>query len=315
MPRRSPAPQLSLFDAQADAVGVASLDDEGAAGAVGGAQVPAAGRAGAGAGAGGLSVREVDVKSILSPASGFIGAFDYTLNPYTGCTFGCSYCYAAFFTHDRARQDDWGRWVDVKQNAVARLQAMRKPLHNARIYASSVTDPYQPIEKKTQLFRALLEALVEHQPRLTIQTRSALVVRDIDVLRKFEHLRVNLTVTTDDDAVRRAFEPMCPPNSHRLQAAKQLVEAGVRTAITMTPLLPVHDAHAFAASLLQTGAEHFVVQPFHATKGRFVAGTGEAARAAAAERGWDEAAYEAVRAVLAARLPSLAEGRDGFAPI
>src|SRR5579864_4840688 len=145
--------------------------------------------------------------SILSRATGFIDAFDYTLNPYSGCGFGCTYCYAAFFATTRELQEEWGHWVQVKNNALELLKKKRRrPLIGVSIYMSSVTDPYQPIEKDLQLTRAILSELLDyHQVRLVVQTRGPLVTRDIDLLRQFKSVRVNMTITTDNEAVRRAF--------------------------------------------------------------------------------------------------------------
>jgi toxin-antitoxin system PIN domain toxin len=114
-----------------------------------------------------------DAASILTRATGFMSDYDFTLNPYSGCGFGCSYCYAAFFSRDAQRSDSWGRWVEVKQNALEKLNRMRTSLTGKAIYMSSVTDPYQPIERRLLLVRGLLEALAEQQPRLVVQTRSA----------------------------------------------------------------------------------------------------------------------------------------------
>jgi len=254
--------------------------------------------------------------SILSKASGFIDAFDYTLNPYTGCTFGCSYCYAAFFARDRDLQARWGHWLQVKANALDLLKKKRKrPLVDKAIYMSSVTDPYQPVEKELELTRAILqELLAYHQVRLVIQTRGTLVTRDIDLLSRFDHAQVNMTITTDDHDVRRAFEPLCPSTAQRLDAIRQINAAGIQAAITMTPLLPVRDPEQFAADLQATGVQRFVVQYFHATKSRFVAGTGAAARAISAQMGWDETRYAAVKAILKSHLPELREGKAGFTP-
>lgn len=256
----------------------------------------------------------VDASSILTRASGFMSDYDFTLNPYSGCSYGCTYCYAAFFAQRRELRDNWGRWVKVKENALDKLRRMRTPLTGKRIYMSSVTDPYQPVERHVRLVRALLEELAPRQPRLVVQTRSPLVTRDIDVLASFEHVRVNMTVTTDDDEVRRVFEPWCPPNRLRLDAIRRVSEAGLPTSITLTPLLPVSDPDGFADLLLATGVRHFVVQPFHTTKSRFVAGTRSEALELIAGRGWDRAAYRSCVAVLRAALPSLDEGREGFAP-
>ena len=80
-------------------------------------------------------------------------AYDFTLNPYSGCSFGCTYCYAAFFSRDAEKRDAWGYWVNVKENAEALLKKRRRSLDGKRIYMSSVTDPYQPIERELKLTR------------------------------------------------------------------------------------------------------------------------------------------------------------------
>lgn len=101
--------------------------------------------------------------SILTKSSGFIDAFDYTLNPYSGCTFGCSYCYAAAFVRDQDKRATWSGWVRVKENALELLRKRRtKPLDGVTIYLSSVTDPYQPIEREIGLTRGILEKLAAY---------------------------------------------------------------------------------------------------------------------------------------------------------
>ena len=252
--------------------------------------------------------------SILTRASGFMADYDFTLNPYAGCGFGCSYCYAAFFSRDQERSDSWGRWVEVKENALATLRRMRTPLEGKAIYMSSVTDPYQPIERRLGLVRALLGELSTRGPRLVIQTRSPLVTRDIDILKRFTSVRVNMTVTTDSESVRKAFEPMCPGNRFRLAAIAEVAAAGIDTSITLTPLLPVENAERFARDLRMTGVRCFVVQPFHAERGRFVAGTREPALKLIRDLGWTPDRYRATVEILRAHLPALAEGREGFAP-
>lgn len=260
------------------------------------------------------SIEGIQASGILTKATGFMDAYDFTLNPYSGCSFGCTYCYAAFFARDADLRDEWGRWVKVKENALEKLRRMRTPLRGKTIYMSSVTDPYQPIEQRLGLVRSLLEELVRHQPRLVIQTRSDLVARDVDLLAEFDACRVNMTVTTDSEAVRKVFEPWCPSLSRRLDGIRAVHEAGVESCITMTPLLPLEDPAAFAERLQATGVRRFVVQPFHADRGKFVAGTRDAARKLVADMDWDDAAYEAAVRALRAALPSLAEGREGFAP-
>jgi DNA repair photolyase len=186
------------------------------------------------------SVAYIQTKSILTESSGFMSEYDYTLNPYSGCTFGCTYCYAAFFVRDQAKQDSWGQWVQVKENALTLLRRKRNdPLDGKRIYMSSVTDPYQPIERNLELTRTILEELLTyHQPRLVIQTRSPIVVRDIDLLQRFATVQVNMTITTDDEQIRKVFEPTCSSIKARFEAITRIQQAGIPACITMTRCYP-----------------------------------------------------------------------------
>lgn len=292
---------------------------------------------------GGAEVEYSKAKTILTRATGFMDEYDYTLNPYRGCSFGCTYCYAAFFSRNKEQVDNWGDWVIVKQNAVELLEK-RKPgsLNGKRIYMSSVTDPYQPIERKLELTRRLLEILADqHAPKLMVQTRSQLVSRDIDLFQKIEtntnslfesgesgRVQVNMTVTTDDRDIMRTFEPICPPNPKRLEAIAKVQEAGIESCITMTPLLLVKDFDGFAESLLDTGVRKFIAQPFHFKKGKFVAQTRTQAFELMAEKlncgpedFMDEYLehYQAFVDVFTKKLqerdlPELGERKDGFKP-
>jgi DNA repair photolyase len=210
-------------------------------------------------------VELAQARSILTAATGFIkrGGFDWTCNPYVGCTFGCRYCYAMFLPQNRRPRDDWGRWFQVKANAVelARRQAPRAA--GQAVYMSSVTDPYQPVERALGLTRGILEALAPHQPRLVIQTRGPLVVRDADILARFGSVRVNLSIPTDDEEIRKAFEPKAPPLEARWEAARHLKALGIPVGLCLTPLLPVADHAAFADRVAGFGAEVVVVQEFH----------------------------------------------------
>ena len=276
-----------------------------------------------------VEVSSKPAREILMRATGFMGEYDFTLNPYSGCAFGCTYCYAAFFSRTAERRDAWGGWVEVKENAVDLIKRRKiGKLDGKYIYMSSVTDPYQPVERTVGLTRGVLQVLADrHAPKLVVQTRSPDVVRDRDLFRQIEdrggRVRVNMTVTTDDEDVRRTFEPFCPSNDQRLEAVADLREAGIDVGVTMTPLLLVRDAEAFAERLLETAAKHFIAQPFHFARGKFVASTREGALALMAEKLGCEVAsfqshyldhYREVFGVLDAKLPNLGEGKDGFAP-
>ena len=268
-------------------------------------------------------------RDILTKTTGFMSTYDFTLNPYSGCSFGCSYCYAAFFTRDQAQQDNWGLWVNAKQNAAQLIENLKPgELDGKRIYMSSVTDPYQPLEQRILLTQQILEKLAgRHRPKLVVQTRSPLVTRDIPLFQEIEQrggrVQVNMTVTTDDEDVRKTFEPGCPSNPARLKAIGQIQKAGIQSCITMTPLLLVRDADDFCDSLLETGVERFIAQTFHFEKGEFVAQTRKEAFDIMAEKLECPVSqfqpryvkhYREAFQTLKARLPQLGEGRQGFAP-
>jgi len=258
-----------------------------------------------------------NASSILTEAKGFMASYDYTLNPYSGCSFGCTYCYAAFFSRTEEQRKNWGYWVNVKENALQLLVKFRKKsLRDKTIYMSSVTDPYQPIERELNLTRSLLKELLDfHQPRLVIQTRSPIATRDIDLFQQFKAIQVNMTITTDSETVRKVFEPLCPSNASRLKAIKEINDAGVNTCITMTPLLPIENAEDFAKKLLDTGIKKFIIQPFHSDKGKFVASTGEKARQLVKEMDWTMDKYQKVLDVIQKYIPEIGIGKDGFKPI
>lgn len=254
-------------------------------------------------------------RSIFTPATGFIlrGGFAWTCNPYLGCTFGCQYCYAMFLPQNRRPLADWGRWLAAKCNAVELARRTAHKLRDQALYLSSVTDPYLPIEGRLQLTRGILEALVPVQPRLLVQTRGPLVVRDLDLLRFFRWVRVNISIPTDDEDVRQAFEPKAPTLAARWQAAAAVRAAGIPVGICVTPMLPLANPKTFIEKLLAFRPEVLVVQDFHDRRGAFGANTAPAARASALTRGWTSVDYYAVRDELARRYLTF-EGEAGFFP-
>ena len=271
---------------------------------------------------------------ILTKATGFMSGYDYTLNPYSGCAFGCTYCYAAFFARDPQLRDDWGNWVQVKSNAIEILSRPRQraKLDGARIYMSSVTDAYQPIERKLELTRGLLEIMADgHTPKLVVQTRSPEVPRDVDLFQQIEanggRVQVNMSVTTDDEDIRKTFEPQCPANSRRIDALQKVQEAGITTCITLCPFIWAEDPDAFADRIVETGIKKVIIQPFKFSGGKFVAQTREGAlelmqqklNCAPAQvqreymRHYNDA-LAVLRHKLAAANVHLGEGKSGFAP-
>lgn len=257
----------------------------------------------------------IDARSIFSPATGFIlrGGFDFSCNPYVGCTFGCTYCYAMFLPQNRRPLADWGKWFSAKQNAVELAKKYAGKIARKSLYVSSVTDPYMPVERSLRLTRGILAAVQPAQPRLLVQTRGPLVVRDIDILRAFERIRVNMSIPTDSEQVRERYEPKAPPLERRWLAVKDLRAAGIPVGICVTPMLPIDDADAFAARLLAFRPEVLVLQDFHDSQGRFGADTGPEARRLLLESDWTPAKYQALVKRLRAET-TVYEGEAGFFP-
>lgn len=226
--------------------------------------------------------------SILNRGVGSLIGVDFTLNPYVGCQFGCSYCYAAFFQPDAAKIAEWGQWVVAKENAGALVRRASDRLAGRRVVIGSATDPYQPLERKLGLTRSVMEALAQMKPTpiVTIFTRSPLVVADIEVLRRLSQARVQMTVTTDSEAVRKAFEPGCPSIGRRIDAIRRLASSGIRVTASVAPILPIRDPARFVDTLADAGVGRIWSSPFHDSEKPFAAGTRRAAREVAGEMGW-----------------------------
>lgn len=260
-------------------------------------------------------VEQVNARSIFSPATGFIrrGGFDWTCNPYIGCSFGCTYCYAMFLPQNRRPREEWGKWFQAKINALELARKQAPKVAGQAVYLSSVTDPYLPVERALRLTRGILEELLLHPPRLLIQTRGPLVVRDLDVLTRFPSLRVNMSIPTDSEEIRRAFEPKAPPLERRWQALAEVKAAGVATGICVTPMLPLENPETFARRLVAFTPDVLVTQQFHDSGGGFGADTGATARQLLAERAWSEEDYRRCVALLR-RERTVYEAESGFFP-
>lgn len=167
-----------------------------------------------------------------------IGSVDYSVNPYLGCEHGCVYCYARFMSRMGHAGEEWGSFVDVKVNALETLKKEVEKRRKGIVLLSSVTDPYQPVERRFKISRGALEILLEHQFPVIVQTKSDLVLRDLDILQRFEDCEVGFTITSLDDEVRRIFEPRASPIKARLDALRSVSEAGLDTFVFLGPLLP-----------------------------------------------------------------------------
>ena len=259
---------------------------------------------------GAASVRAIDSLHLLNAGTGSVSAFDYTLNPYRGCSFGCSYCYAPFFEPDEIKRTTWGTWVEVKHRAIEALT--RVDLRGKLMLMSSVTDPYQPLEAKLRLTRSIVEFLKTSGVRLVVQTRSPIVERDLDLLREFEHVWVNLSVPTDDDAVRRRYEPNCASIERRLETLRRVKEAGLPATACISPMIPMTDPAGFGRKLTDIGVDRVVAVWFHKSERAFSSNTRELALELNKQYGWTEERFKAAKQLLKENCPAAGEGRRSF---
>lgn len=187
--------------------------------------------------------QEVTCRSALNRVEGM--PFDWTLNPYRGCTHGCHYCYARRYhvQFEMNADDEFASVILVKKNLVEVLRReLEKPAWKKEYVAvGTATDCYQPIEGHYRLTRGSLEALAGARSPAGIITKGPMVVRDRDVLQELSRVAactVYISVPTVDEHVWRLLEPGTAPPLQRLRAVRELVDAGINTGVLMNPIVP-----------------------------------------------------------------------------
>jgi DNA repair photolyase len=192
-----------------------------------------------------MDIQEIQAKSILTKTNLKTADFDYSINPYIGCRFGCVYCYASFMSRFVGKKiSDWGDFVFAKVNAPELLKKeITKLPHKGKgksLWFSSVTDPYQGMEAKYQLTRKCLRVLADYgfAGNVGILTKSNLILRDIDLLGSLLDSDIGFTITSTNDTISQYFEKLAPPVSVRLKALKTFHDRGFRTYAFLGPLLP-----------------------------------------------------------------------------
>jgi DNA repair photolyase len=209
-------------------------------------------------------------KSVLNRCVSRRGVpFEWTINPYRGCEFGCKYCYARY-THEFMEMRDgiaFEQKIYVKQHTAELLrQELRQVKPEESIAIGAATDPYQPAEKRYEVTRGILEEFARHDGmHLGIITKSNLVVRDLDVLQEVarrNRFSVHVTVTTLNVELARILEPRAPRPDLRLEAIKTLSEAGIRVGMSGSPVLPgITDSPKELEALVRAAAKagaHFM---------------------------------------------------------
>lgn len=179
-----------------------------------------------------MMIKDVDVKGVLTKSN--LPVSDYSVNPYVGCAHACKYCYASFMKRFTNHPEPWGTFVDVKH-----WPNMKNPQKYAgkELFIGSVTDPYQPIEETCGRTRALLEQMQGSGCKISIATKSDLILRDLDLIKTFPDARVSWSINTLDDTFRADMDDAANIE-RRLTAMKAFHDAGVRTTCFISPIFP-----------------------------------------------------------------------------
>ena len=177
-------------------------------------------------------IKAIEAKGVITKTD--IPVCDYAVNPYVGCTHGCKYCYASFMKRFTNHPEPWGDFLDVKY-----WPEIKKPEKYAgkELFFGTVTDPYNPQEETYGRTRELLMQLQGSGVLLSIQTKSDLVLRDIDMIKTFPDARVGFSINTLDEAFRADMDKAVSIE-RRLAAMKTLHDAGIRTTCFISPIFP-----------------------------------------------------------------------------
>ena len=218
-----------------------------------------------------LKITEVTCKNALVKSG--IEGVDYALNPYIGCEHACVYCYAEFMKKYTNHKEDWGEFVDVKINVAERLRHQIKKTKPGRVQMGTVTDAYQPVEERFCLARECLEVLADSDLPVSVQTKSDLILRDIDILKKIKDIEVGFTITCPDPEIERLFEPGAPDLERRFEALRELVNSDIPTYVFFGPILPFFSDHPDSLSLLfnrlrKTGVKKIYLDKMNYLKGK-----------------------------------------------
>lgn len=178
-------------------------------------------------------VRETVCKTILNKSS----ISDYTLNCYTGCGHGCVYCYARFMQRFHPHDEPWGKFVDVKINAVEVLKRQLRRMKPGDVFLSSACDGWQPVESRYRLTRRCCQLLLEFGFQVNLLTKSALVLDDLDIFSG-RNVNVGVSIATFDEPMRKLWEPHTSSVEDRLRIIEAAKNAGLKTTIMFAPLLP-----------------------------------------------------------------------------
>ncbi len=184
-----------------------------------------------------MKIQTIQCRSVLTKSN--LPKVDYCINPYVGCLHACVYCYARFMKRFTGHSEPWGHFLDIKLNAPDVLaKELAKGPKRGTVLLGSVTDAYQPSERKYGITRAILAVLLKHDFPVSILTKSDLVLRDTDLLKQFSDCEVGLTITSVDEDVAHNFEPHSSSLKKRVGALETLHRNGIVTYAFVGPILP-----------------------------------------------------------------------------
>lgn len=179
-----------------------------------------------------ITERMVQTKNYVTKSS--LPDSDFVINPYIGCTHACKYCYACFMKRFTNHKEKWGTFIDVKQ---CDKKINVKQIKNKSIFLASVTDCYNPYEKKYKVTQGILEQLKDVDCSVTISTKSNLILRDIEQLKQLRKLKVAISINTLDEKFQKDMD--CASSiSERLFALKELYRQDIYTVLFISPIFP-----------------------------------------------------------------------------
>jgi len=218
-----------------------------------------------------MKIREILCKSAIGKC-GFPGG-GWAVNPYVGCSHGCVYCYARFIKRFTGHTESWGSFVDARINIAQVLgrQMRLAKFQGGRIFIGTVTDPYQPLEEKYQLTRKILQVLINYENPVSILTKSDMVPRDLDLLKKLKEVDVDFTVATLDEKWKKLTEPNSPTVKQRFLAMEKLTDEGIPVCAMMGPYWPFFtDPGELFQEFKKAGVVHVFTESFNTTGGNWV---------------------------------------------
>lgn len=176
-----------------------------------------------------------EIKSCNYITKSQIAGVDLVCNPYVGCPHKCVYCYADFMRRFTHHSEDWGEFLDVK---FCEKKITAKQLEGKLLMFGSVTDAYNSYEKRYRITRKILEQLLPLNPNFGILTKSDLILRDLDILKKFKNLKVTFSFSSLDENFAKLVEPRAPSPARRLEALKILHKEGIACSVFIAPIFP-----------------------------------------------------------------------------